>query len=252
MKTCSKCKLSKRLDQFHADRRNLTDGRQSQCKQCRAIFAEKKRRLQGMLPQKRNDPNANAKKCTRCGLLKKITLFKLDGRTTDGKAAECRECSRKYENARNRHKGMKERVIQDPNATLKQCATCCEIKHISEFYAVSHRRNADGRLPHCRNCWAIKSSNSRRKLLHWYSDYARARRLTISNAMPKWLTDEQRTRILEKYWLARDCSIIGGDFYEVDHIIPLKGEHICGLHVPWNLQVIPRHINRRKSNKVYQ
>lgn len=38
--------------------------------------------------------------------------------------------------------------------------------------------------------------------------------------------------------------------YEVDHILPVKGEQVCGLHVPSNLQVILRTDNRRKGNKV--
>jgi 5-methylcytosine-specific restriction endonuclease McrA len=38
--------------------------------------------------------------------------------------------------------------------------------------------------------------------------------------------------------------------HEVDHIIPLNGRTVSGLHVPWNLRVIPRHINRQKSNRL--
>ena len=65
---------------------------------------------------------------------------------------------------------------------------------------------------------------------------------------PGWLTKDQLDNIKSYYWLAQDLFKISGQTYHVDHIVPLQGNNVCGLHVPWNLQVLPSDINILKSN----
>lgn len=68
----------------------------------------------------------------------------------------------------------------------------------------------------------------------------RARKL---QATPKWLTKEQVGEIRALY---NNCP----EGYHVDHIMPLRGKNLSGLHVPWNLQCLPGIVNKVKSNKV--
>lgn len=63
--------------------------------------------------------------------------------------------------------------------------------------------------------------------------------------MPSWLYEKDEARIKAIYAdaAARDTPHL------VDHIIPLVNDAVCGLHVPWNLQVPTKRDNLRTGNK---
>jgi len=66
---------------------------------------------------------------------------------------------------------------------------------------------------------------------------------------PLWIDAESFWMIEEAYVLAALRTKMFGFQWEVDHMIPLQGKLASGLHVPHNLQVIPKVENRGKSNK---
>jgi hypothetical protein len=78
----------------------------------------------------------------------------------------------------------------------------------------------------------------------------KARRRKHREATPKWLSRKQKSEIRQLYQIAITMSKTTGEQYVVDHIVPLRSEVVCGLHVPWNLRVIPRQENLLKSNKL--
>lgn len=86
-------------------------------------------------------------------------------------------------------------------------------------------------------------SEHRDKYLKLHKHEEAKRRAKKLKATPQWLTKEDWSKIKEIY---ANCP----DGYHVDHIIPLQGEDVSGLHVPWNLQYLTAKDNLSKSNKL--
>ena len=98
--------------------------------------------------------------------------------------------------------------------------------------------------------WANENKEKRKQIVNKWdrsnqskrNEIEAKRRAASKSATPKWLTDSDKDAIQKIYEYARSLG------YHVDHIVPLKNKQVCGLHVPWNLQVIPALDNIRKNN----
>ena len=99
------------------------------------------------------------------------------------------------------------------------------------------------KLREYRNTWKVNNAIQVR------AD-TKARRRKHRNATPPWLTRKQKSEIRQLYQIAITMTKTTGEQYVVDHIVPLRSDEVCGLHVPWNLRVITQEENLKKSNKL--
>lgn len=76
------------------------------------------------------------------------------------------------------------------------------------------------------------------------------RRAAKIHRTPTWLTADDLWMISQAYELASLRTSAFGFSWHVDHIIPLQGKSVSGLHVPINLQVIPWIDNVKKGNRL--
>ena len=77
----------------------------------------------------------------------------------------------------------------------------------------------------------------------WTMNYKAAK----AERMPVWLNDAEIFEMECVYGYCSALRQVGLD-YHVDHIVPLRGQSVSGLHVPWNLQVLPGSENMSKGN----
>jgi hypothetical protein len=75
------------------------------------------------------------------------------------------------------------------------------------------------------------------------------RRAAKMQRTPHWLSEDDKWMMEQAYELAALRKKMFGFAWHVDHIVPLQGKTVSGLHVPQNLQVIPWVDNLAKSNK---
>jgi integrase len=76
---------------------------------------------------------------------------------------------------------------------------------------------------------------------------ARRYKAAVSQATPLWV---DLTEIELVYARARAKTRQTGVLHSVDHIVPLQGDGVCGLHVHWNLRVVTATENREKGNAI--
>lgn len=176
------------------------------------------------------------KLCTKCGVEKPVLSFSKSSKTKDGLQYHCKECKLAYQRANPRRAASVKKYYDANRDACIQRSIASQQKNREYYNAKMREWVAANRERHLQTRRAHYARNSAQ-------DIARVRRRQGRIRDNGLLSQAERAEIDGVYMF---CRVFPG--FEVDHIVPLNGERVCGLHVPANLQALPVRENRAKGN----
>lgn len=156
-----------------------------------------------------------------------VDLFRVARHSADKLQPWCIPCEKKYHQKRYIEKRQK--ILDNSREYYETNKSKVSIRHAAwreenKEYTAQYWKEYDSKHPEKRKAKCRKYQASKK------------------NALPAWLTEDQ---LFEMELIYKNCPV----GYEVDHIVPIQGKNVRGLHVPWNLQYLTISENRRKHNK---
>jgi hypothetical protein len=145
--------------------------------------------------------------------------------------------------------GAKDRTARSDMRWCNSCKPAAAVLRASDWYFQNKQRKRE---------YDAKRRSDKRQLYRDASKRWRdanpekknadtsARRQRVRAQMPKWMRPSLMVCFYEKAKRVSECL---GIEHHVDHVIPLRGRKVSGLHVPWNLHVIPARLNLEKHNR---
>jgi 5-methylcytosine-specific restriction endonuclease McrA len=165
---------------------------------------------------------------------------------------------------------------------MKTCSKCDKKKELEDFH--KDKARSDGHEPSCKLCKSLAKKDYYKNNIELLNDkvliryftkseeinekkkpyqkewrkinnakcrfYAAKYRAIKLKASPSWLTADHLNEIRSVYNESKKLEEFDGIQRHVDHIVPLQGETVSGLHVPWNLQILTKTENLKKKNNL--
>jgi len=174
------------------------------------------------------------KVCSKCEEQKSLSLYPKKTGTADGLAGHCKKCNAeaskawRTNNQNNYVEGYKKYTAKNKN-NINNSAVIWRASNKEKVSANNKKWNAMNKSARCKHSTEFKHKKT--------------------NRVPPWAGDELDVLVKEEaYKKARSMTNSTGVQHEVDHIVPLRGDTVSGLHVWNNLQVITKSENAMKKN----
>lgn len=164
--------------------------------------------------------------CSRCFQTKPLGLFPKAKTCKDGYRSYCKLCEKARKDT------WRKSNKEHHNAKGKAWASTNREKRLEICKKYNTKYVLSGASKKAKTKWRAANAEKARA-------YVNARRAKVKQATPKWVDIAELTKVYER---AQKLGLT------VDHIVPIKHDLICGLHVPWNLQLLSAKENYAKSN----
>lgn len=185
------------------------------------------------------------KKCSKCGELKTELEFYKDKSSPSGLEYRCKVCAKKkslksyYKVSTTSDFKAKKRVYRKTYYKANKDKVLAKTKaYRSQNKKRKYETDKLWRMTNpekCRTYTKRYRSKNSNKVRFWYA----CRRADLLKRTPSYANINK----IEEFY--KNCP----PGMEVDHVIPLRGKNVSGLHVETNLQYLQKEDNRRKSNK---
>lgn len=183
--------------------------------------------------------NTSEKTCFKCQCIKPLFEFYKHSEMADGHLNKCKPCTRADVSKHRADNIERVREYDRQRGMLPHRVAAREEYAKTDACKESQRKS---------NKRYRRENKEKRRVIKAVCQ--NSRRVAKISRTPAWLTPADRTAIKARYSEARWMTLRTGIKHNVDHIIPLLSKVVCGLHVPWNLRVIPARENSKKSNRL--